>query len=305
MKPEVSVCIPTYRQTTYLQRTLTSVLQQDYSDFEILISDDSENDEVESLVSAFKDKRIRYVRNPRTLGSPANWNTAMQRARADVIKIMHHDDWFADCHSLGAFMDLLKRDEQTLFAFSGTTITDAAGQAKRTHAITATELEQLSSHPELLMMGNSIGSPSATIFHRRLGLEFDPRYLWLVDLEFYIRALRKSPHVNFTAQALIHTPEHVSHQLTMTCLADPELIAREHLMLEQQITQAARPGLRLRRQLLAQVFSVLSNAEKNGVDIGRLIRGPSIPPLSRAYYFVSRVSRYASRKFFRLRQGTP
>ena len=48
--PKVSICIPTYNQVIYLKRTIDSVFEQTYTDYEIIITDDSPTDVVFDVV---------------------------------------------------------------------------------------------------------------------------------------------------------------------------------------------------------------------------------------------------------------
>ncbi|MDQ3100985.1 MAG: glycosyltransferase, partial [Bacteroidota bacterium] len=94
--PKVSICIPTYRQTAHLRKTLASIAEQTFKDVEVIITDDSPDDAVEQLVAEFAAAlpRLQYARNSAPLGPPANWDHAISMARGEYIKIMHHDDRF-------------------------------------------------------------------------------------------------------------------------------------------------------------------------------------------------------------------
>jgi glycosyltransferase involved in cell wall biosynthesis len=91
----VSICISTYRQVEFLRQTLHSILAQDYSEYEIVVTDDSPDDCVETVVRSMDfGTRMRFFRNRTRLGAPENWNEAVRRASGEYIKIMHHDDHF-------------------------------------------------------------------------------------------------------------------------------------------------------------------------------------------------------------------
>ena len=80
-RPLVSVLVP-LRRTTYLERTIASVLDQTYDDFEVVIRDDGPADGAEVILRRFahhpRFQRIRYIHNrrsaaaSRTISSPAS-----------------------------------------------------------------------------------------------------------------------------------------------------------------------------------------------------------------------------------------
>src|SRR4051794_28296452 len=93
--PEVSICIPAYGDPYLLERCLRSVIAQSYTNYEVIVSDDSRHEKLQEVVYKLNDRRISYYKNRSILGSPANWNEAISYAKGKYIKILHHDDWFA------------------------------------------------------------------------------------------------------------------------------------------------------------------------------------------------------------------
>ncbi|HWY12001.1 MAG TPA: glycosyltransferase, partial [Bacteroidia bacterium] len=53
IRPKVSICIPTYMQIIYLQKTLDSILKQDYTNFELVVTDDSPDESVKNLLDKY------------------------------------------------------------------------------------------------------------------------------------------------------------------------------------------------------------------------------------------------------------
>jgi glycosyltransferase involved in cell wall biosynthesis len=88
--PTVSVCIPAYRRPSELREGLASVLAQSFTDFEVVVGDDS--GDLESVVAEFTDPRVRYVRNPRRLGMVENWTQLLNRARGRYRSLLMDDD---------------------------------------------------------------------------------------------------------------------------------------------------------------------------------------------------------------------
>ena len=87
----VSVIIPTYNRTTFLNEAIDSVLTQTYQNIELIIVDDSENNEVKSLCSTYNNK-IRYFHREEKKGIPSALNFALHQMRGEWYKWMSDDD---------------------------------------------------------------------------------------------------------------------------------------------------------------------------------------------------------------------
>lgn len=245
MKPAVSVCIPAYQQPALLARTIESVFAQDFQDFEIIITDDSETDELSEVVSRWKDdKRLIYHRNENRLGSPGNWNAAMGLARAELIKFLHHDDWFSCSTSLGRFMDAINSRPDVGFVFSAANACENDGQMIFFHCPSPAQISLLRRTPRALQFGNFIGAPSATLFRKPSGFKFDTRLQWVVDVDAYLRILGPHPQFEFIKEALVCVSSNGAHQVTRSFERDTVSRVAEHLYLYSKHTPE-RPGDRI------------------------------------------------------------
>lgn len=96
--PLVSVLIPAYNQTIYLEKALISVLNQSYKNIEIIICDDSTNNEVEKLVSKYTEEyqNIKYYNNKGPLGERGalNMQKCFALSNGEYINYLMHDDLF-------------------------------------------------------------------------------------------------------------------------------------------------------------------------------------------------------------------
>ena len=81
----------------YIRRSVSSLLSQDYTEFELIIADNASTDETESLCRTFAaaDSRIRYHRNDTNLGAAENYNKVFELSRGEFFKWAAHDD---ECH---------------------------------------------------------------------------------------------------------------------------------------------------------------------------------------------------------------
>lgn len=90
-KPLVSVIIPLYNASSYIEATLDSVCQQTYTNLEILVVDDSSTDDGFKKVKAYSDSRIILLQQVNS-GAAIARNTGLQQAKGDYIQFMDADD---------------------------------------------------------------------------------------------------------------------------------------------------------------------------------------------------------------------
>ena len=91
--PRVSIIIPTYNQASLLREAIDSVVNQTFTDFELIIVDDGSADETEEVVHSMTDSRLRYLKQPNK-GPCAARNTGIQAATGDFVAFLDHDDLF-------------------------------------------------------------------------------------------------------------------------------------------------------------------------------------------------------------------
>src|SRR5918993_3330345 len=91
--PKVSVLVPTYNYARYLGEAIESVLNQTFTDFELIIIDDQSKDETDQVVGKYLyDSRVTYHKNPVNLGLVGNFNRALELATGEYIKFLLADD---------------------------------------------------------------------------------------------------------------------------------------------------------------------------------------------------------------------
>ena len=96
--PSVSVIIPTYKRAHLVTRAIDSVLNQTFSDVEVIVVDDGSPDNTEEVVRGVVDGRVRYIRHEVNRGlAAAGRNTGIAMARGYYIAFLDDDDeWRAD-----------------------------------------------------------------------------------------------------------------------------------------------------------------------------------------------------------------
>ena len=131
--PAVSLCVPTFNRAHALGRTLDSLLQQTFRNFELLIVDNASSDETAEVVGRFDDPRIRYYRNSRNLGMYPNWNRCLDLSRGEYVAIYHDHDLY-DPRIVERAVAILNSHPEVSFVYTGVRTIDRAGRNVRTWA---------------------------------------------------------------------------------------------------------------------------------------------------------------------------
>lgn len=231
--PAVSICIPVYKNVAYLKRLLDSALAQTFTDFEIIVSDDSPDDAVGSWLAAhYPDPRIRYFRNPVALGTPENWNEAICKAGGEWIKLMHDDDWFLTPEALGKFCSKAVASGKKI-VFSAYTNVGLESGSRQTVFRPWWRWQFVRRYPAALYARNIIGPPSVILVHSSVTDRYDPQMKWLVDIDFYITRLRKE-HFAYVPVPLIAVGVS-TQQVTVGCHTVPEVEIPEGLAMHAKL----------------------------------------------------------------------
>ncbi len=91
-QPTVSVVIPAYNRADSLADAVTSVIDQTFTDLEIIVVDDGSTDRTRAVVESLTDERIRYVRHDVNKGANAARNTGIKLARGQYVAFQDSDD---------------------------------------------------------------------------------------------------------------------------------------------------------------------------------------------------------------------
>lgn len=197
--PLVSVCIPTFNGQETIGATIQSVLNQDYKNIEIVISDDGSIDETLSVVRKFNDPRIRLLDDIPATTAAANWNRTWRNSTGELVKIMGQDDiLYSNCISQEVAAFGLNQDTKISFVFSQRNIISRSDRlllkSRGNHYDPA--LVQLQDQlPAIIRSGsNPVGEPVALLINRQILDEagsFEGNYT--IDLEMWLKLLAIAP----------------------------------------------------------------------------------------------------------------
>lgn len=158
--PRVSVIMPVYNVRTYVAEAVQSVLDQSFTDFELLVIDDGSTDESISIVRTFKDPRIRVIAQVNR-GLAGARNTGIAHARGDYIALLDSDDrWLKDKLTLHVIH--LDTNPDVGVSYSGSRLIDAAGEPLR--QAQRPRLEEV--RAEDIFCRNPVGNGSAAVIRR-------------------------------------------------------------------------------------------------------------------------------------------
>jgi glycosyltransferase involved in cell wall biosynthesis len=124
--PRISAIIPVYNGEKTIRETIESVLNQTFSDFEVIVIDDGSTDSTLEIISSLKDSRIKVFTYPNS-GQPESRNRGLSHASGEYISFLDADDlWTPD--KLEAQYKALQDNPKAAVAYSWTDSIDASGK---------------------------------------------------------------------------------------------------------------------------------------------------------------------------------
>jgi glycosyltransferase involved in cell wall biosynthesis len=242
-EPLVSICIPAYKKPQYVVRVLDSVQKQDYKNVEIIISDDSPDEDTKQAIAPFRNSlTIKYFHNKPALKTPKNWNHALQQASGDYLVLMHQDDWYHSTEAISTYVAVMKKSNAD-FVFCRNTAVDASGKETVLQHIPSL-ITRLHKNPNHLVLAQVIGPPSNTMLRKGIDVFYDERFIWLVDVDYYARLLKKGYTYQYLDKHLVSIGIH-EDQTTAFCRANNDIIFRENIWFAGKIEPQAFHDIRI------------------------------------------------------------
>lgn len=183
----------------YLTRCLDSLSTQNFKDFEVVVSDNSDNDDLREVCLDYPELKINYFKNA-LKGMAPNTNAGMKASKGELIKILYQDDFLAHDQSLSDIAYSFRSGDRWLVTGCGHS--DDFGEWTRPHYPEYTKGVQLGI--------NTIGSPSVLTILNDEPLLFDESLTWVLDCDLYARLHKKHglPRVLNSINVIIGTGKH-------------------------------------------------------------------------------------------------
>ncbi|NSL68465.1 glycosyltransferase [Bacillus toyonensis] len=214
--PLVSVLIPTYNRPKYFQIALESVIKQTYKNIEIIVTDDSTNDETYKCIQPYLDKyrNVFYYKNSNTIGGARNFIHAFEKSNGEYINFLMDDDVFAPNKiemMLAYFLEDYAHEITLITSYrsfideNGNSIPDTIHNQRRFQQITSLDGKQAGN--SLISEFNWIGEPTTPLFRKKdlpepFGIFSGRLYRSGVDLVAWLNLLSKGK--------LLYIPEPLS-----------------------------------------------------------------------------------------------
>ena len=94
MTIKISVIISAYNHEKFIAKAIESVLNQSFTDLELLITDDNSTDRTAEIINKYQDSRLIFYKNTQNFGMVINTNNSIKKARGEYIAILNSDDFW-------------------------------------------------------------------------------------------------------------------------------------------------------------------------------------------------------------------
>ncbi|BEV45481.1 glycosyltransferase [Afipia carboxidovorans] len=192
--PTVSVIMPSYNHAKYVASAISSILNQTFSDFELIVVDDGSADDSAEIIRTFEDPRIRTMFFEKNKGAAAATNKAISLARGNYIALCNSDDRWVQ-NKLDVQLSILKKQPELVATFSDVTWIDDQGvPLDKSQLSFSTKLfrrKNRSRHEwlhDLILYGNCLCHPSIMIKRDSLNRTgpYDDRFRQLPDFQKWV-----------------------------------------------------------------------------------------------------------------------
>jgi glycosyltransferase involved in cell wall biosynthesis len=182
--PQVSVIIPTYNSSRYLEQAIASVLDQTYTNFELIVVDDGSTDNTQEILQQYRD-RLRCTSFQNNQGISVARNRGIEIARGNLITFLDADNWLLP-DALEAQVNYFAKNSHVGMINSGFNIVNSQGEILR-------EVKLWLQHPNLNLETWLTLKPilANTMMLRREWLEwaggFDTNFHYADDINLIFR----------------------------------------------------------------------------------------------------------------------
>ncbi len=191
--PRVTVAMPLYNGASTVARAIDSILQQTFTDFELVLVDDGCSDNTIDIVRSYDDPRIRLITHETNQGLAATRNHLVDQARGEFIAWLDQDDW-SHPERLARQVARFSTNPQLGLSSSWTQAQTANGKTNRVTEAASRLQARVDFAPEMVratqLFGNTIATSSAMLrisLLKQHGLAFRESYAPSEDYDMWSR----------------------------------------------------------------------------------------------------------------------
>ena len=246
--PIFSICIPAYNDAPAFERCILSLLQQTEKSIECIVSDDSGDDSIHSLILDIDDERVKYYKNSPALGAPQNWNQALALASGEIISLLHQDDWYSSEAVLRRVREEFEEQKADVLVCARSLYTE--GKLRAHYSATPALVKSFTAgFPCRSLVVNRIGHPGVVFFQKDLvEIKYDSRCCYFSDTDYYYRLFKKALKVGTLNEPLVALEAGRPGQLSKKCFTRPaKLIEELDLLLKKHRANSVCRGFTLAR----------------------------------------------------------
>ena len=202
----ISVIIPTYNNLSLLENALCHIKKQSYKDYEIIVVDDSTNEDIQKFMA--NQPNIRYYHNDPALGPVPNWNYGLSLAKGECVILHHHDEYFDNENHLAKIVQQLKNHDVVV-----SNIKVFVGKTEHKIIVPRFVKRLFIMVPSLFLFSNVIGPCACFAIKKAFYEPLDENLVWKVDSEWYYRIL-KNKHAAYINNYCIYSKHGHREQIT-------------------------------------------------------------------------------------------
>jgi glycosyltransferase involved in cell wall biosynthesis len=214
-RPVFSIITPTCRRLLLLERTLISVMNQTFRDYEHIVIDDANDLETEILVKRFGDKRIIFHQHLSPRGAAGGYNTGIKLSSGKFILFLDDDDEYLPSFLKKMYDHFSNTNPKTGFVWTGISRIEDTDNGEK-HLYSKTWPSRFLSREEGLVEATSIGNGYGVCVRKEcidsIGL-YDESLVMGHDTDFLFRLAGKFDFETIS-EVLVKLHQHNSSQLT-------------------------------------------------------------------------------------------
>ena len=215
--PLVSVCIPAYNSEKYLIETIQCIINQTYTNLEIIVVDDGSADNTLGILMNIKDDRFRYTSQPNR-GAAAARNKALAMSKGMFIKFMDADDLISKTCIAEQVSKIINQPDCIASAKWGRFYADDFSDFKLSPEKIWKDLPGIDwIIDSLIESGGNMMQPGIFLIPRNIIEKAGPWNEWLSlidDFDYMIRVISHSFSVLFCEEAILMYRSGVSNNLS-------------------------------------------------------------------------------------------